>query len=68
VADINAVLLLHHLILAVGHIAKGFPTLSMRATSPSGRWVEVFKTATQVVLDVSKAMSGFLIIREAVSP
>lgn len=65
-ADFTAVFQVHHLILAVGNVGKGFPDLSQRVQIPAGSWVEVFKEATEVILTVAKEMSSFVIIREAV--
>lgn len=67
VEDLHSVLRLHHYILAVGNLAKGFPSLSSTTQSANGAWVEIFKVATQTIIDALKQMSGVLIIREAVS-
>jgi exportin-T len=67
VEDFAAVFRVHHLILAVGNVGKGFPDLSIRVPVPSGSWVEVFKEATEGILTAAKSMSQFVIIREAVS-
>lgn len=64
--DLQSVLRLHHYILAIGNLAKGFPTLSTTASAPSGAWVDIFKVATQAIIDSLKRMSGVMIIREAV--
>lgn len=65
--DFLAVLQVHHLILAVGNVGKGFPDLSSRVPTATGQWVAVFKEATEAILNVAKTMAGFIIIREAVS-
>lgn len=67
VEDLQSVLRLHHYILAVGNLAKGFPVLSATSAPVHGQWVEIFKAATQSIIDALKQMRGVLIIREAVS-
>lgn len=64
-ADFDAVFQAHHLMMAVGNVAKGFPDLSGRSPTATGLWVGIFKEATEVVLTVAKAMGGFVIIRDA---
>lgn len=65
--DFQAVFQAHHLMMAAGNVAKGFPDLSARTPVASGAWVEVFKEATEQILTVAKSMGGFVIIRDAVS-
>ena len=65
--DCSVVLSAHHLIMAIGSVAKGFPDLSARAPVAIGDWVSVFKEATGVVLAVAKTMGCFVVIRDAVS-
>lgn len=65
-ADLEAVLHLHHLILAIGNTAKGFPPLTAKSSSAAGRWVDLFKLATQTIIDALRVMSQVAIIREAV--
>ncbi|KAI5478878.1 Exportin-T [Pseudohyphozyma bogoriensis] len=64
-ADFDAILKGHHLIMAIGNIAKGFPDLSARSPVATGEWVEVFKDATEKVLIVAKEMASLLVIRNA---
>ena len=66
-ADLEAILHLHHLILAVGNTAKGFPPLTAKSNSAAGRWVDLFKLATQTIIDALRVMSHIAIIREAAS-
>lgn len=65
--DYRAVLQAHHLMMAAGNVAKGFPDLSMRSPTANGAWVEVFREVTEQILTAAKAMDGFVIIRDAVS-
>ncbi|KAK4699304.1 exportin-T, partial [Phenoliferia sp. Uapishka_3] len=64
-ADFAAVYQAHHLMMAVGNVAKGFPDLSARSPAATGDWVEVYKEATEAVLVGAKAMEKFLVIRNA---
>ena len=66
VDDVVAILRLHHLILAISSVCKGFPMLSSRATVATGVWVEPLVSAMQTIAEVVKVMSGFSIVREAV--
>ena len=63
--DYSAVLRTHHLIMAAGNVAKGFPDLSSRTPTASGAWVAVFRELTEGVLAVAKTMGSFLVIRDA---
>lgn len=64
--DFTAVLQAHHLMMAAGNVAKGFPDLSARSPAAVGQWVGVFKEATESILMVAKSMGGFVVIRDAV--
>lgn len=64
--DYQAIFQAHHLMMAAGNVAKGFPDLSARTPTASGAWVEVFKEATEQILTVAKTMGSFVIIRDAV--
>lgn len=66
--DFAAVFEAHHLIIAVGNVAKGFPDLSARTPTATGQWVDVYKEATEAVLVSAKTMAHFVVIRSAVSP
>ncbi|GAA5937886.1 Ran GTPase-binding protein LOS1 [Sporobolomyces koalae] len=63
--DLNAVLKAHHLIMAIGNVAKGFPDLSARQPTAQGDWVQGFRKATEAVLASAKIMAGFVAIRDA---
>jgi exportin-T len=65
-ADYNAVFTAHHLIMAIGNVAKGFPDLSARQPTAQGEWVQGFRKATEAVLASAKIMAGFVVIRDAV--
>lgn len=65
--DFQAVLQAHHLMMAAGNVAKGFPDLSMRSSTAAGAWVQVFREVTEQILTAAKAMDDHLIIRDAVS-
>jgi len=64
--DLNAVFTAHHLIMAIGNVAKGFPDLSARQPTAQGEWVQCFRKATEAVLASAKIMAGFAVIRDAV--
>ena len=66
VQDLEAIVLLHHTILAISNTCKGFPALSSRSAAPEGPWIKTFKEATEAIIRVLNVMSGFSIIREAV--
>ncbi|KAK4048624.1 pre-tRNA nuclear export protein [Microbotryomycetes sp. JL201] len=63
--DYVAILRAHHLMMAAGNVAKGFPDLSSRTPSASGAWVVVFREVTEQILEVAKTMSAFHVIRDA---
>lgn len=66
VDDLKAILMVHHFILAIGSVAKGFPDLSTRDAKPSGKWAEEFKVATDAILSVTKTLAGLQVVRDAV--
>lgn len=63
--DLKAILMVHHFILAIGSVAKGFPDLSARDDRPSVPWAQEFKTATDSILAVTKTLGGLQIVRDA---
>lgn len=65
--DILPVLNVHHLVMALGNIAKGFPEPSEKAlaTDPPA-WIPVFKQSTEAVLAVLERMNRYKVIRDAV--
>ncbi|KAF0551511.1 Xpo1-domain-containing protein [Gigaspora margarita] len=62
--DPRSVLQLHHLIMAVGSIVKGFPE-SPKGSHPIIPWVGILKQATEIVLAVLKILNRYEIIRDA---
>ncbi|KAM0787298.1 hypothetical protein ACM66B_007074 [Microbotryomycetes sp. NB124-2] len=63
--DYVAILRAHHLMMAAGNVAKGFPDLSARTPTAAGAWVAVFREVTEQILEVAKTMSAFHVIRDA---
>lgn len=69
-ADLLQVLQVHHLMLALGNLAKGFPENSTLPPANDGSegqsgWLQVFRSVTEQILVVSGELSQCLIIREA---
>ncbi|CAG8432820.1 11500_t:CDS:10 [Diversispora eburnea] len=62
--DVHTVLQLHHLIMAIGSIAKGFPEAPKRS-APIAPWVDILKQATEAILVTLKALDCYEIIRDA---
>ncbi|GAA5912917.1 Ran GTPase-binding protein LOS1 [Sporobolomyces salmoneus] len=63
--DFKAILTSHHLIMALGNVAKGFPDLSARQPTAQGQWVQGFRKATEGVLASAKIMASFVVVRDA---
>lgn len=63
--DLTSVLQVHHLMLALSSLSKGFPDLSPTSTQPEPQWVGVFKSITEQVLVSIGAMNSFSVVREA---
>ena len=63
--DLQLVLQVHHLMLALSSLSKGFPDTSPNSSQPEPQWVTVFKTATEQILVSLSAMNQFSVIREA---
>ncbi|PLW04371.1 hypothetical protein PCASD_26515, partial [Puccinia coronata f. sp. avenae] len=59
--DLTNVLKIHHSIMAVGSLAKGFPN-NPHASSP---WLQVFKTATDDIMSVTKRLNDIRVLRDA---
>ncbi|CAG8500890.1 6782_t:CDS:10 [Ambispora leptoticha] len=59
-----SVLQLHHLMMAIASIGKGFPDAS-KPQATAAPWIGIFKQATQAVLYVLKSLDRFEIIRDA---
>ena len=64
-ARLLALIKVHHVPLAIGSTAKGFPALAARNEQPRGQWPELFYDATQAILRSLKALGNFLVVREA---
>lgn len=65
-ADLKNIIKIHHSIMAVGAIAKGFPNLSSNNSSSSVLpWVQVFKAATDNIMSVTKRLNDVRILRDA---
>ncbi|KAH9817708.1 armadillo-type protein [Melampsora americana] len=68
-ADFTKALNVHHCIMAVGAIAKGFPDLpvhsSPRPDAPTLQWPILFKNATDGIIRATKAANEIRIIRDA---
>lgn len=65
--DLTNALRIHHSIMAVGAIAKGFPNLSSNPTSSTTPfpWLQVFKTATDDIMSVTERLNDIRVIRDA---
>ncbi|PKI84603.1 pre-tRNA nuclear export protein [Malassezia vespertilionis] len=63
-SNLQTVLQVHHLTLALSTLAKGFPDYDpARATIPA--WIPEFKPVTEQILMALTALNQFLIVREA---
>lgn len=67
--DVLPVLKVHHLIRALGNISKGFPDAPVPTPKDfvTPIWVSVFEGVADAILVSLSRMSGFKIVREAVS-
>lgn len=65
--DLLAILQIHHLLLALGHFAKGFPPASDDANAPEPTHAAAFKQMTEGVLQIVEIMKSHRVIRDAVS-
>ncbi|CEP16433.1 hypothetical protein [Parasitella parasitica] len=57
---------LHHYIMAIGSVAKGFPTLVKPADSAQQPWTVVFIQATEIILSALQNYNQMAVIRDAV--
>ncbi|GAA5810830.1 hypothetical protein MFLAVUS_004257 [Mucor flavus] len=57
---------LHHYIMAIGSVAKGFPTLVKSADSVQQPWAAVFIQATEIILSALRNFNQISVIRDAV--
>ncbi|KAG0172349.1 pre-tRNA nuclear export protein, partial [Apophysomyces sp. BC1015] len=55
---------LHHYIMAMGSVAKGFPAVP-KASTATQPWVIVFKQATEIILNVLQTFNQFEVVRDA---
>ncbi|KAA1118240.1 pre-tRNA nuclear export protein [Puccinia graminis f. sp. tritici] len=64
--DLTNALKIHHSIMAVGAIAKGFPNLSSNTSSSTTfPWLQVFKTATDDIMRVTERLNDIRVLRDA---
>ncbi|GAK64103.1 ARM repeat-containing protein [Moesziomyces antarcticus] len=63
--DLTSVLQVHHLMLALSSLSKGFPDVNPNSAQPEPQWVGVFKAITEQVLLSIGAMNSFAVVREA---
>lgn len=70
-ADLRQVLQVHHLMLALSNLAKGFPdaaattAATTAASTADAAWIDVFKSVTEQILVALGHLNSFPIIREA---
>ncbi|KAL9537608.1 hypothetical protein MBANPS3_011624 [Mucor bainieri] len=57
---------LHHYIMAIGSVAKGFPTLVNPAEGAQQPWSVVFIQATEIILSALQNYNQMAVIRDAV--
>ncbi|CAH1756492.1 6800_t:CDS:10 [Entrophospora sp. SA101] len=62
--DKYTILQIHHLMMAIGSIAKGFPEVS-KGVAPTAPWVDFMKQTTEAILIVLKSLSSEEIIRDS---
>jgi exportin-T len=64
--DILPILTIHHAMMAIGNVAKGFPEPTDNALAlPLPPWVAVFKQSTEAILAVLDRLNTLKAIREA---
>ncbi|CAO3687198.1 unnamed protein product [Rhizopus stolonifer] len=56
---------LHHYIMAIGSVAKGYPSLN-KPSEVTEPWTVVFVQATEIILSALQAFNHILLIRDAV--
>lgn len=64
-SDLTSVLQVHHLMLALSSLSKGFPDVNPNSSQPEPQWVSVFKAITEQVLVSTSSMKQFSVVREA---
>ncbi|KAI9474086.1 MAG: armadillo-type protein [Benjaminiella poitrasii] len=57
---------LHHYIMAIGSVAKGFPALTKPSEGAQHAWTVVFVQATEIILSVLQTFNQVAMIRDAV--
>ena len=65
-SDLVSIVKVHHIIMALGNIAKGFPDYPANPQNGITLLMEVFVEMTQAILVCLKAMNVFKPIRDAV--
>ncbi|SPC63936.1 related to tRNA Exportin [Ustilago sp. UG-2017b] len=64
-SDLTSVLQVHHLMLALSSLSKGFPDVNPNSSQPEPQWIGVFKSITEQVLVSTSSMKQFSVVREA---
>jgi exportin-T len=64
--ELQQVLQVHHVILAIGAIARGFPEPGEVAPVLAPSWLPAFEAPSQAVLQTLEAFKGYRIVRDAV--
>jgi exportin-T len=64
--DVQSILKVHHVIMAMGNIAKGFPEFSVSLQGSSLPPFDLFGQIAQAILVCLEAMSTFKVVRDAV--
>nr|CAG8527793.1 10894_t:CDS:10 [Entrophospora candida] len=62
--DVRTIIQIHHLMMAIGSIAKGFPEAS-KGVAQTAPWIDFMKQTTEAILVVLKTLSNFEIIRDS---
>lgn len=65
--ELIQVLQVHHLIIAIGAIARGFPEINDAPPPTTPAWVTAFEQLSQVVLQTLESFKNYRVIRNAVS-
>lgn len=65
--DILPILQAHHVIRALGSVAKGFPEAPQATPVPPPAWILVLKQVAEAILVSLEAMNQHRAIRDAVS-
>jgi exportin-T len=65
--ELVEVLQVHHVIIAIGALARGFPEPGEVPPTSAPSWVAVFEQPSQAVLQALEAFKSWRIVRDAVS-